>query len=139
EDMIAVSRGTGEDAAWYRSAAMREEALMSSKPFSGTCDDLWKAYDCISSQTAIAAALVAGFPRRLARAYLSFHQRLEVRNGLALGLGSPRYRDLCIPQGCPWRHMFLGILMRPLLRRLRAGNTIPRLLADDLETMVVGF
>ena len=35
EDMFAVNPGTGADAAWYRSAALREEALMQSKPFSG--------------------------------------------------------------------------------------------------------
>ena len=139
EDMFAVSPGTGADAAWYRSAALREEALMQSKPFSGTCDDIWKAYDCISRETALAAALAAGFPKGLARAYFNFHKRLEVRNGLALGLGAPRYRALCIPQGCPLSNMFLGILMRPLLLRLRTAGTIPRLLADDLETMAAGY
>ena len=70
---------------------------MQSKPFSGTCDDIWKAYDCISRETALAAALAAGFPKGLARAYINCHKHLEVRNGLALGLGTPRHRYLCIP------------------------------------------
>ena len=35
--------------------------------------------------------------------------------------------------------MFLGILTRPLLLRLCTAGTIPRLLADDLETMAVGY
>ncbi|MFM7985773.1 MAG: hypothetical protein ACKPKO_41310, partial [Candidatus Fonsibacter sp.] len=40
EDMYAVRRGQGADAAWYRSAVLREEALMVGKPFSGACDDV---------------------------------------------------------------------------------------------------
>ena len=35
--------------------------------------------------------------------------------------------------------MCLRILMRPLLMQLRTAGTIPRLLADDLETMAVGY
>ncbi|WP_353239599.1 hypothetical protein, partial [Limnohabitans sp.] len=46
EDMFAVRRGQGADAAWYRSAVLREDALLQGKPFSGACDDIWKAYDC---------------------------------------------------------------------------------------------
>ena len=63
EDMFAVKAGKGADAAWYRSAVLREEALMMAKPFSGACDDIWKAYDGVSRETAIVAAMAAGFPR----------------------------------------------------------------------------
>ena len=44
-----------------------------------------------------------------------------------------------IPQGCPWSNMLLGNLLRPLLLRLRDAGVIPRLLADDLETMAIGL
>jgi hypothetical protein len=81
---------------------------------------------------------MAGFPKQLAAAYLRFHDAVEVRTALALGLGRPRRRQLSIPQGCPWSNVFLALLMRPLLGRLRKHQVIPRLLADDLEVLAVG-
>ena len=108
EDMFAVKAGKGADAAWYRSAVLREEALMMAKPFSGACDDIWKAYDSVSRETAIVAAMAAGFPSIIARTYLSYHSNIVVRHCLALGLGAPRRRSLGIPQGCPWSNMLLG-------------------------------
>jgi hypothetical protein len=82
-------------------------------PFSGCCDDVWKAYDMICRPTAVLVALMAGFPKQLAAAYLRFHDAVEVRTALALGLGRPRRRQLSIPQGCPWSNVFLALLMRP--------------------------
>eukprot|EP00974_Lingulodinium_polyedra_P006074 575126-Lingulodinium_polyedra.AAC.1 len=35
EDIMGVRDGTGADAAWYRSAVLREEALLRGTPFSG--------------------------------------------------------------------------------------------------------
>jgi hypothetical protein len=75
EDMFAVKAGKGADAAWYRSAVLSEEALMMAKPFSGACDDIWKAYDSVSRETAIVAAMTAGFPSRIARTYLFLPQQ----------------------------------------------------------------
>ena len=43
--MMAILQGTGADTAWYRSALLREDALLRGRPFSGSCDDIWKAYD----------------------------------------------------------------------------------------------
>ena len=105
EDMFALLEGTGAEDAWYRSAAMREEAILAARPLSGSCDDIWKAYDSILRELAIAVASVAGFPRGLARAYLAFHSGLTIYNGLAQGLGAPRHRVRSIPQGCPWSNV----------------------------------
>jgi hypothetical protein len=41
--MFGFYEGTGAQDAWYRSAIVREEALLSARPFSGSCDDIWKA------------------------------------------------------------------------------------------------
>ena len=138
EDMFGLYEGTGAQGAWYRSAVVREEALLSARPFSGSCDDIWKAYDGISRELAVAVACVAGFPRKLARAYMAFHSGLVIHNGLAQGLGAPRCRARSIPQGCPWSNALLGLLLRPLMLQLRVIGTVPRLLADDLETMAFG-
>ena len=35
--------------------------------------------------------------------------------------------------------MLLAVMMRPLMLQLRGAGVIPRLLADDLETMAIGF
>ena len=129
-------RGTGAQDAWYRSAVLKEEAIVTTRPFSGSCDDIWKAYDGISRQLTMAVACVAGFPKGLARAYLALHRDLVIYNGLAQGLGAPRRRDRSIPQGCPWSNALLGILLRPLMVKLRSMQAAPRLLADDLETGV---
>ena len=45
--MFGLFEGTGAEDAWYRNAVMREEALLAAKPFSGSNDDIWKAYDAI--------------------------------------------------------------------------------------------
>eukprot|EP00974_Lingulodinium_polyedra_P064308 6211057-Lingulodinium_polyedra.AAC.1 len=45
---------------------------------------------------------------------------------------------LAIPQGCPLSNMFLGLLTRPLLLKLRSVHVTPRLLADDLEVLAIG-
>ena len=45
QDMFGLREGSGADAAWYRSALLREEAALEGRPFSGACDDIWKAYD----------------------------------------------------------------------------------------------
>eukprot|EP00974_Lingulodinium_polyedra_P132184 11220765-Lingulodinium_polyedra.AAC.1 len=100
--MMGIFEGTSAATATYRSGLLREDALLRGLPFSGECDDIWKAYDGISREMAIAAAQQAGFPRKLARAYLAFHDGLVVHNALAQGLGAPRTRALSIPQGCPW-------------------------------------
>ena len=57
----------------------------------------------------MAAAVAAGFPGKLARTYLSYHADLRVYKVLAVGLGAPRRRALCIPQGCPWSSMLLAM------------------------------
>ena len=93
EDMFGLAEGTGAQDAWYRSAVLREEEIVTSRPFSGSCDDIWKAYDGISRQLTMAVACVAGFPRGLARAYIAFHLGLVIHNGLAQGLGPPRCRS----------------------------------------------
>ena len=91
----------GAHSAWYRSAVLREEALLHGRPFSGSCDDILKAYDGIPMELAVVLACVAGFPKALTRAYMAFHHGLTIYNGLAQGLGAPRSRSRSIPQGCP--------------------------------------
>ena len=83
-------------------------------------------------------ACVASFPKGLAREYMAFHHGLTIYNGLAQGLGAPRCRNRSIPQGCPWGNPLVGLLLRPLMVKLRELRTIPRRLADDLETMTFG-
>ena len=100
-DMMALYPGTDATLAWYRSALYREQAAMQGRPYSGSCDDIWKCYDRVSRQLANMVACAAGFPVAVAQAYLRFHGRLEVRNSLPLGLGRPVRRMLAIPQGCP--------------------------------------
>ena len=56
EDMFGLYEGTGAHDAWHRSAVVREEALLSARLFSGSCDDIWKAYDCISRELAVGVA-----------------------------------------------------------------------------------
>ena len=82
------------------------------EPFSGCCDNVWKAYDMICRPTAVLVAQVAGFPRQLASAYLRFHDAVEVRAALALGLGHPKRRQLTIPQGRSWSNTFFFFVWR---------------------------
>ena len=107
--MFAVVEGTDAAMGAYRSAVIRECATLRGVPFSGCCDDVWKAYDMICRATAVLVALMAGFPKQLATAYLRFHDAVEVRTALALGLGRPRRRQLSIPQGVPLEQRLLGI------------------------------
>ena len=93
EDMMGLCGGTGAETPWYRSAVLREQALMEGRPFSCACDDVWKAYDCIPRELAMTVACAAGFPRSLARAYTAFHDGLVSCHGLAQGLGAPRTRQ----------------------------------------------
>ncbi len=62
EDMLGSLEGTGAEDPWYRSGVLREEAILMGRPFSGSCDDIWKAYDGTSKELAIVMACVAGFP-----------------------------------------------------------------------------
>ena len=78
-----------------------EYATLKREPFSGRCDDVWKACDTVCRQLATLVAAVAGFPLALADAYLRFHRDVVVHNSFALGLGRPRSRALSGPQGCP--------------------------------------
>ena len=87
--MFGLAEATGAQDAWYRSAILREEAIVTARPFSGSCDDIWKAYDGISRQLTMAVACVAGFPRGLARAYIAYHQGLSFIMGLLKALGPP--------------------------------------------------
>ena len=89
EDMFELAEGTGAQDAWYRRAVLREEAIVTPRPFSGSCDDIWKAYDGISRQLTMAVACVAGFPRGLARAYIAFHRGLSFTMGLTKALAPP--------------------------------------------------
>ena len=43
DDMFALSAHSDATMAWYRSAALREGAKARACPFSGSCDDIWKA------------------------------------------------------------------------------------------------
>ena len=72
-DMFAVMEGTDAAMGAYRSAVIRECATLRGVPFSGCCDDVWKAYDMICRPTAVLVALMAGFPKQLATADLRFH------------------------------------------------------------------
>ena len=115
---MGLCGGTGAETAWYRSAVLREQALMEGRPFSGACEDIWKAY-CVPRELAMTVTCAAGFPRSLARAYTAFHDGLVIHHGLAQGLGAPRTRQRSIPHGCPWSNALLGLCTRPLLARLR--------------------
>jgi hypothetical protein len=116
--MFAVMEGTDAAMGAFRSAVIRECAALQGVPFSGCCDDVWKAYDMICRPTAVLVAQMAGFPNQLAAAYLRFNDAVEVRTALELGLGRPKKRQLSIPQGCPWSNVFTALLTRPLLCRL---------------------
>ena len=70
--------------------------------------DVWKAYNMIGRPTAALVAQMAGFPMRLAGAYLRFHNAVEVRTALALGLGRSRRRQLSIPPRVPLEQCLPG-------------------------------
>ena len=91
-----MAEGTDATLGALRSAVYRECATLKGGPFSGCCDDVWKACDMICRPTAVLVAQIAGFPRQLADAYLRFHDAVEIRTALALGLGRPRIRQLSL-------------------------------------------
>ena len=49
-DMFALAEHTDATLAWCRSALLRERAYAKGCPFSGSCDDIWKAYGTVDRQ-----------------------------------------------------------------------------------------
>ena len=106
--------------------------------FSGSKIDLWKAFDRIDRDFVMAVVVQAGFPRDLARTYLRYMNSLQYRNTLAVGLGQLHFRELSIPQGCPWSMALRACVLRSWCGVMRDYHTVPRVLVDDLRVFAFG-
>ena len=84
-------------------------------------------------------AEAAGMPRRVLIAYKAFLEQLLVYNCLAGGVGTPYRRKCGIPQGCPFSMMFVALIMRPWIIKMRSiGNVYAFILADDVLILATG-
>ena len=81
-------------------------------------------------------------PPQIVSAYLRFHRKLEVYNGIAGGLGKAYHKECSIPQGCPLSMMIIALMLRPwmlqMLATIPSPLAYPRLLADDMLLYAVG-
>lgn len=68
----------------------------------------------------------------------STRRKLQTLNQYTTGSGKLRKRSASIAQGCPWAMRHLAIIIRPWMYKIKAGNCIPRVLADDLTICCTG-
>ena len=120
------------------SAAMHESNSLESKPVSGSCDDVWKAYDGIPRELAMVAACLAGFPKKFGGGLQGVPPRLGRPLWFGPGVGSSTQPKTAHFAGIPLEQCPLGHPSRPRLLQLKAMAAVPTLFADDLETMAVG-
>ena len=139
EEMYAGVPGQGAEDAWWLTSLLLEHADLVGKKLTAAGVDLYKCFDQINRTLAAMQLLAAGMPAGIVRAYMNFHDGLQVYNGLAGGLGSPYQKVMSIPQGCPFSMMIIALMLRPWIIMTRATNTIaPRVLADDLLLLGIG-
>eukprot|EP00969_Alexandrium_andersonii_P185036 8174712-Alexandrium_andersonii.AAC.1 len=86
-ELFSARPGAGAADAWYGQAAAIEALIMQGFGYLGGVTDLYKCFDRLLRQVAIAVAMAQGFPGGVARAYVEFHSRAGVRNSLPAGLG----------------------------------------------------
>ena len=139
EEMFAGIRGRGAADAWWSDALLREWATATGQFFAASDFDIFKCFDQLPRDLVIAIAVRAGFPSKVARAYLFFHDNLSVRNKMAQGYGEAHHKEVGIPQGCPFSMVFLALILRPWILLQRAMGTIPRTMADDTRFFVFAY
>ena len=137
DNIFAGTAGKGAEDAWWMVAAMIEQATMLGKKLSGYIVDIRKCFDQISR--ALASYLLnAGMPPQVVSAYLRYHSKLSVYNGIAVGLGRAYYKDCSIPQGCPLSMMIIALMLRPWLKVVEQMGAEGRILADDIIVTATG-
>ena len=86
--MFSGISGAGAQDAWYGRSIDIEECLLTRAPFDGAGVDLWKCFDRIRRHIMMVLVLLAGFPVKLAIAYMRFVEHLRFRNTLAATLAT---------------------------------------------------
>ena len=71
-------------------------------------------------------------------AYQRFLDKMVVYNTIAGGIGEGYQKKASIPQGDPLSMMVKALLMRPWIMEMKAMAMETRIIADDLQTIVVG-
>jgi len=77
-------------------------------------------------------------PSKVLNTYRRFQEKLQTRNAVAGGLGTPYTRYMGIPQGCPMSMMIIMLVLRAWIIEMRATKVKPRDLADDLLMVASG-
>ena len=135
DGMLSAEPGLGAADGHYEVSLRIEQAITAAWQFGGGCTDLAQCFDRIMRELVVPLALFAGMPIDILVTYIRFLEGLRIYNAYATGLGTPRQRAICIPQGCPFSMRILAIITRPWIMLVRQSGVIPRIIADDLTIL----
>ena len=138
KEICAGGIGKGGEDGWYRTAAMLENWEVNGTWYSGGAIDIRKCFDQIPRPVLYGLARKAGMPRKVLVAYLHFQEHLKSYNTIPGGLGEPYKKKCSITQGDPLSMMFVGLYLRPWVKRMEQIGATPRVLADDMLITVHG-
>ena len=115
-----------------------EEAICHNQCLVGGAVDLYKCFDQLIRLLLYLVLAIAGIPRGILNAYISYHENVSCYFMLLGCIGMP-FRFACsIPQGCPLSMLFVSLLLRPWLVMVAQMGVQPRALADDLLIVATG-
>jgi hypothetical protein len=128
----------GAQDAWFNTALQLELAQLSGEPIAGASVDVFKCFDQINRALVFMLASRAGMPSRILKPYMRYIDAIKVRYQVGQTVGNPHHDLTSIPQGCPFSMTMVALIMIPWIRKMRAMEVSPRVLADDLLLVATG-
>ena len=137
-DMFAGIAARGAEDAWYLQSLDIEIAKLCGQDAIGGAADLFKCFDQIIRPLLYLIRVCAGFPHRVPRAYIRYHEHAVLHYIINGAVGQPHRHPCGIPQGCLFSMIFVALLLRAWLVQMRSFQVTARALADDLLVFATG-
>ena len=138
-EMYAGVGGQGAEDASYASAVLLENCKLRRIDATGGAADIFKCFDQVTRELVYELLSRAGLPKKILKAYKGFQESLKAYNTVAGGVGAAYSKPTSVPQGDPMSMMIVALLLRAWIVEMKQMNLKPRVLADDLHVIAVGY